>query len=73
MNGDDELSQLRRQIQTLNLELDEASREKIQAAQYGLQVLEEKQAIQEKFTELEAVYETAKQELEALREVILLF
>lgn len=65
-----ELVDLRKQIKILSVELEEASREKIQAAEYGLQVLEEKQTIQERFTELEALYETTKQELDSLREAL---
>lgn len=68
--AESELDDLRKRIDALTFELDEASREKIQAAQYGLQVLEEKQAIQLKYSELETVYESTKVELEALKDAL---
>uniref|UniRef100_A0A915KKG5 Protein bicaudal D n=1 Tax=Romanomermis culicivorax TaxID=13658 RepID=A0A915KKG5_ROMCU len=68
--AESELDYLRKRIDALTFELDEASREKIQAAQYGLQVLEEKQAIQQKYSELETAYESTKVELEALKDAL---
>ena len=59
----------RSEITRLNVALDEASQEKIQAAQYGLQVLEEKQMLEAKLTELETSYDTAKHELEEAKKV----
>jgi len=41
----------------------------VQAAEYGLAVLEEKQRLQEQYDELESALEANKQELECLREV----
>jgi len=41
----------------------------VQAAEYGLAVLEEKQRLQEQYDELETALEANKQELECLREV----
>ncbi|XP_069795845.1 protein bicaudal D homolog 2-like isoform X2 [Narcine bancroftii] len=59
---------LRTELERLNRELSETTREKIQAAEYGLVVLEEKQTLKQQYDELESEYETVKQELEQLRE-----
>ncbi|KAM8930202.1 LOW QUALITY PROTEIN: protein bicaudal D homolog 2 [Pelodytes ibericus] len=59
---------LRSELRRLVQELGETSREKIQAAEYGLVVLEEKQQLKLQYDELEGEYETVRQELEQLRE-----
>lgn len=56
------------EVQRLSRELAETTKEKIQAAEYGLAVLEEKQQLKQQFDELEAEYETIRQELDQLRE-----
>lgn len=60
---------LRTEIERLSRELDLASTEKIQSAQYGLALLEEKSALQQKCNDLEALYENTKHELEIAQEV----
>lgn len=64
-----ELQQLQVEIERLNRELDQASSENIQSAKYGLGLLEEKQGLQSKCEELEALYENARHELEITQEV----
>ncbi|XP_016123675.1 protein bicaudal D homolog 2-like isoform X1 [Sinocyclocheilus grahami] len=59
---------LRAEIERLTRELSETSREKIQAAEYGLVVLEENQQLKQRFDDLENAHETARQELDQLRE-----
>uniref|UniRef100_A0A3P9JQ81 Bicaudal D homolog 2 (Drosophila) n=1 Tax=Oryzias latipes TaxID=8090 RepID=A0A3P9JQ81_ORYLA len=59
---------LRAEVERLTRELRETSQEKIQAAEYGLAVLEEKQQLKQRFEELESEYETVKQELDQLKE-----
>lgn len=59
---------LRAEIERLTRELSETSREKIQAAEYGLVVLEENQQLKQRFEDLESEYETVKQELDQLKE-----
>ncbi|KHJ40184.1 hypothetical protein D918_09784 [Trichuris suis] len=66
----DGLDKLKREVSRLTCELDEANHQKIQAAQYGLQVLEEKQLLQAKFEELENSYELNKQELVIAKEAL---
>lgn len=61
---------LRAEVERLTRELRETSQEKIQAAEYGLAVLEEKQQLKQRFEELESEYETVKQELDQLKEVL---
>ncbi|XP_051757930.1 protein bicaudal D homolog 2 isoform X2 [Ctenopharyngodon idella] len=56
------------EVERLSRELAETTQEKIQAAEYGLAVLEEKQQLKQQYDELEAEYESVRQELEQLRE-----
>lgn len=63
------LEELRTEIERLSRELDLASTEKIQSAQYGLALLEEKSALQQRSNDLETLYETTKHELEITQEV----
>lgn len=60
---------LRQEIERLNAELAETTQEKVQAAEYGLAVLEEKQNVQQRYEELEALYESVKTELDCAKEV----
>ena len=53
----------------LREELEQTSREKVQAAEYGLAVLEEKQVLQQMYDDLEVMYETTRQELDLARGV----
>lgn len=63
------LGELRAEIERLSRELDLASTEKIQSAQYGLALLEEKSSLQARCNELEALYENSKHELDISQEV----
>ncbi|XP_068950950.1 protein bicaudal D homolog 1 [Petaurus breviceps papuanus] len=56
------------EIERLTKELTETTHEKIQAAEYGLVVLEEKLTLKQQYDELEAEYDGLKQELEQLKE-----
>lgn len=67
------IEQLKSGVERLSSELQQACLEKVQAAEYGLAVLEEKQRLQEQYDELETALEGNKQELECLREVSLNF
>ncbi|KOC69833.1 Protein bicaudal D [Habropoda laboriosa] len=60
--------ELRIEIERLSRELDLASTEKIQSAQYGLALLEEKSTLQQRCNDLEALYENTKHELEITQE-----
>uniref|UniRef100_A0A3Q2NZW5 BICD cargo adaptor 2 n=1 Tax=Fundulus heteroclitus TaxID=8078 RepID=A0A3Q2NZW5_FUNHE len=55
-------------LERLTRELRETTHEKIQAAEYGLAVLEEKQQLKQRFDELETEHETVRQELDQLKE-----
>ncbi|KAG7494990.1 bicaudal D-like 2-like [Solea senegalensis] len=59
---------LRVEVERLSRELRETTHEKIQAAEYGLAVLEEKQQLKQRFDELETEYEAVRQELDQLKE-----
>ncbi|XP_011156616.1 protein bicaudal D isoform X1 [Solenopsis invicta] len=67
------LEELRTEIERLSRELDLASTEKIQSAQYGLALLEEKSALQQRCNDLEALYENTKHELEITQEALAKF
>ncbi|XP_054974139.1 protein bicaudal D homolog 1 isoform X2 [Sorex araneus] len=60
--------QYQAEIERLSRELSETTHEKIQAAEYGLVVLEEKLALKQHYDELEADYDALKRELDQLRE-----
>lgn len=60
---------LKAEIERLTRELDQASAEKIQSAQYGLSLLEEKESLQQKCEELETLYENSKHDLQMTQEV----
>lgn len=61
---------LRAEVERLSRELDQASSEKVQSAQYGLVLLEEKESLQQRCDDLELVYENAKHELHITQEVL---
>lgn len=60
---------LKAEVMRLTLELQEATEEKLQAARYGLVVLEESAALKGKHRQLEEEHETLKLELQQLKEV----
>ncbi|CAG2101064.1 unnamed protein product [Medioppia subpectinata] len=59
---------MRAEIERLNRELAQTSAEKIQSAQYGLVLLDEKEELQRRYDDLESSYETVRKDLEELRE-----
>lgn len=63
------VEQYRAEVERLAQELAEANREKIRAAECGLVVLEENQALKHKYAELENEQESLRKELEQLQEV----
>ena len=65
----DSIEELKAEITRLQNELSETSREKVQAAEYGLAVLEERQQVQAQYDELESLFETTRHELECAKEV----
>lgn len=68
-----DIEDLRAEIERLSRELDQASSEKIQSAQYGLVLLEEKSSLQHKCEELETLYDNTKHELEITQEALTKF
>ena len=63
------VEELRLEIERLQSELAETTQEKVQAAEYGLAVLEEKQQLQQQIDELESQFDSVRQELECAKEV----
>ncbi|KAM6937571.1 protein bicaudal D homolog 1 isoform 2-T2 [Xenentodon cancila] len=62
------VDQYQAEVERLTQELAEANREKIRAAECGLAVLEENQALKQKYAELETEQEALRKELEQLQE-----
>lgn len=69
MITEERVTDLRAEIERLSRELDLASTEKIQSAQYGLALLEEKSALEQRCNEIESLYENTKHELDITQEV----
>ena len=63
------ISDLKEEIERLQSELEQTTQEKVQAAEYGLAVLEEKQNLQVQYDELEGLYEKTVSEFECAKEV----
>lgn len=66
------VNDLKKEVDRLTFDIQQACQEKIQAAEYGLAVLEEKQELQDKYDELETCYENSKHELTQVKEVKLI-
>ena len=64
-NRDNEIQSLKEEMERLSAQIVEASTERAQAAEYGLVLLEEKQALQVQQEELNSLYESTKRELES--------
>lgn len=64
-----EVERLKTEVERLTRELDQASSDKVQSAQYGLVLLEEKGSLQQRCDELETLYENMKHELNITQEV----
>lgn len=60
---------MRGEIERLTRELDQASSEKVQSAQYGLVLLEEKSHLKNRCEDLETLYENTRHELDITLEV----
>ncbi|XP_069065554.1 protein bicaudal D homolog 2-like isoform X1 [Pleurodeles waltl] len=61
---------LRAEVERLSAELQETTQEKVQAAQYGLAVLEENADLKQKYTDLESEHEAMKLELQQVKEAL---
>ena len=57
------------EVLRLQREIDEVNQHKVQAAEYGLAVLQEKQSLQEQLEQLELVNEQICSELQQLKQV----
>lgn len=65
------IAELKAEIDRLGRELDQASSEKIQSAQLGLVLLEEKSSLQQRCDELETLYENTRHDLEITQEALM--
>lgn len=72
-NSSDDPESMRAEIERLTRELDQASSEKCQSAQYGLVLLEEKSHLQQRCDELENLYDNARHELDITQEALAKF
>ncbi|XP_017781415.1 PREDICTED: protein bicaudal D [Nicrophorus vespilloides] len=64
---------LKAEIERLSRELDQASSQKVQSAKYGLELLEQKETLQQKCDDLESLYENTKHELIFTQEALAKF
>ncbi|CAI4228486.1 unnamed protein product [Auanema sp. JU1783] len=69
----DELEKVRAEAVRLAASLEEATADKIKAAEYGMLLLEEKQELQQKLKILEEQYEAAKDEVEQANQLLVEF
>ncbi|XP_002064561.3 protein bicaudal D [Drosophila willistoni] len=65
--------ELRMEVERLTRELDQVSSASAQSAQYGLSLLEEKSALQQKCEELETLYDNTRHELDITQEALTKF
>ncbi|ALC39984.1 BicD [Drosophila busckii] len=65
--------ELRMEVERLTRELDQVSSASAQSAQYGLSLLEEKSALEQKCEELETLYENTRHELDITQEALTKF
>lgn len=63
------MDDLKAEVVRLTQQLDETTQEKLQAAEYGLVVLEEKHNLLQQFEDLESQLEATRTELDCAREV----
>jgi protein bicaudal D len=66
------VSELRLEIIRVQNELDEATRQSVRAAEYGLAVLDEKNDLQQHCQNLEAMYDAVRHELKCTQDVRLI-
>ncbi|XP_002051931.3 protein bicaudal D [Drosophila virilis] len=64
---------LRMEVERLTRELDQVSSASAQSAQYGLSLLEEKSALEQKCEELETLYDNTRHELDITQEALTKF
>ena len=67
------VADLRQEVSRLQSELDEATKQGVRAAEYGLAVLEEKNQLQQHCESLETLYDTTKHELQCTKRVSVTF
>lgn len=63
------VNDLKKEVDRLTFDLQQACQEKVQAAGYGLAVLEEKQELQDKYDDLQKQLDNTKGELDRAKEV----
>lgn len=64
-----ELELVKQELERQSCELEQTTHEKNLSAEYGLVLLEEKKALQQRCEELESYYDSSRTELDLLREV----
>jgi protein bicaudal D len=70
MGSDMDAEQLRQEITRISRELDQTQSEKVQAAQYGMGLLEENSKLNARVEELSEAYELMKNELEVTKDAL---
>ncbi|KAL7742270.1 hypothetical protein ACLKA6_005532 [Drosophila palustris] len=72
-DGAQTVLELRMEVERLTRELDQVSSASAQSAQYGLSLLEEKSALEQKCEELETLYDNTRHELDITQEALTKF
>lgn len=72
-NVEDDMERLKQENIRLHQELDQTSSEKIQSAQYGLVLLEEKEGLEARCQDLETHFENTKHDLQITQEALAKF
>ncbi|XP_030383864.1 protein bicaudal D [Scaptodrosophila lebanonensis] len=72
-DGGQTILELQMEVERLTRELDQVSSASAQSAQYGLSLLEEKSALEQKCDELETLYDNTKHELDITQEALTKF
>lgn len=72
-DGAQKVLELRMEVERLTRELDQVSSASAQSAQYGLSLLEEKSALEQKCEELETLYDNTRHELDITQEALTKF
>nr|NP_001260530.1 bicaudal D, isoform C [Drosophila melanogaster]NP_724056.1 bicaudal D, isoform A [Drosophila melanogaster]P16568.2 RecName: Full=Protein bicaudal D [Drosophila melanogaster]AAF53616.1 bicaudal D, isoform A [Drosophila melanogaster]AAL39597.1 LD17129p [Drosophila melanogaster]AGB93065.1 bicaudal D, isoform C [Drosophila melanogaster]CAA35964.1 Bic-D protein [Drosophila melanogaster] len=72
-SADQSVQDLQMEVERLTRELDQVSSASAQSAQYGLSLLEEKSALQQKCEELETLYDNTRHELDITQEALTKF
>ena len=73
IQANSEVEELKREVERISRELDQAVAEKIQSAKYGLGLLDETNSLKQRCEQLETLYENTRHELDITQEALAKF